>query len=182
LERLHLIEKEVPATETKPEKSRKGLYRISDNFFRFWFQFVYPYKSELQIGRREEILDRYKERSSSLEAVVYESVCCELLLGFEKKIFSFDRIGRWWEQETEIDIVALNIKKRQIIFGECKWSSKPVGTNIYNTLRKKAANVQWERGKRKEYFILFSKSGFTEDMVVVAKKEKVFLVHGNRVV
>lgn len=180
LERLHLIEKEVPVTEFNKEKSRKGLYRISDNFFRFWFQFVYPYKSELQIGRIQEILELYKERSSVLEAVVYENVCCEVLRGFEKKIFSFDRIGRWWEKESEIDIVGLNEKKKQIIFGECKWSSKPVGTNVLLDLRKKTSNVQWELGKRKESFILFSKSGFTDDMIKLAKKEKVFLVHGDR--
>lgn len=179
LERLHLIEKEVPVTEFNKGKSRKGLYRITDNFFRFWFQFVYPYKSELQIGKTEEILDRYKTCSSSLEAVVYENVCCELLRGFEKKIFSFDRIGRWWEGNAEIDIVGLNEKKKQIIFGECKWSSKPVGTNVYNDLKKKAGTVQWERGKRKEAFILFSKSGFTEDMIRLAKKEKAYLVHGD---
>ncbi len=178
LERLHLIEKEVPVTEYHKEKSRKGLYRITDNFFRFWFQFVYPYKSELQIGKREEIIERYRVCSPALEAVVYEGVCCQLLRGFEKKIFSFDRIGRWWEGNSEIDIMALNEKKKQILFGECKWSSKPVGTNVYADLKKKAGTVQWERGKRKESFILFSKSGFTEDMIDVAKKEKVFLVHG----
>lgn len=179
LERLHLIDKEVPATEFNKGKSRKGLYRITDNFFRFWFQFVYPYKSELQIGRTEEILAKYTACASSLEAVVYENVCIELLLNFEKKIFPFDRIGRWWEGNAEIDIAGLNERKKQIIFGECKWSSKPVGTNVYNDLKKKAGTVQWERGKRKDLFILFSKSGFTEDMILLAKKEKVYLVHGD---
>jgi len=180
LEHLHLIEKEVPVTESNKGKSRKGLYQISDNFFRFWFQFVYPYKSELQIGRTEEILERYKTCSSSLEAVVYERVCCEILLGLEKKIFPLTRVGRWWEKEVEIDIIGLNERQKQIIFGECKWSVKPVGTNVYRDLKKKASNVQWERGKRKEFFILFSKSGFTDDMMELAKKEKVFLVHGDR--
>lgn len=170
----------MPVTESNKGKSRKGLYRVTDNFFRFWFQFVYPYKSELQIGKTEEILERYRTCSSSLEAVVYENVCCELLRGFEKNIFSFDRIGRWWEGNAEIDIVGLNEKKKQIVFGECKWSSKQVGTNVCTDLKKKAGTVQWERGKRKEFFILFSKSGFTEDMIKLAKKEKIFLVHGDK--
>lgn len=180
LERLHLIEKEVPVTEYHKEKSRKGLYRVTDNFFRFWFQFVYPYKSELQIGRTEEILERYRVCAASLEAVVYERVCCDFLRGFEKKIFSFDRIGRWWEGNGEIDIVGLNEKKKQILFGECKWSAKQVGTNVYEDLKKKAGTVQWERGKRNEFFILFSKSGFTASMIELAKEEGVYLVHGDR--
>jgi AAA+ ATPase superfamily predicted ATPase len=179
LERLHLIDKEVPVTELHPGKSRKGLYRIKDNFFRFWFQYVYPYKSELQIGRRDEVLARYTQLSSIIEAVVYELVCQELIREFEDTIFSFDTVGRWWEKEKEIDIVALNVKKKQILFGECKWSSKQVGTNVYRDLKKKTSSVRWEIGKRKEFFILFSKSGFTKDMIELAKQEKVFLVHGD---
>lgn len=180
LERLHLIEKDVPVTEFNKGKSRKGLHRISDNFFRFWFQFVYPYKSELQIGKTKEILEKYKICASSLEAVVYEGVCQEILQGFEDKIFPFDRVGRFWDNNTEIDIIGLNEKKRQIIFGECKWSSKPVGTNIYNDLKKKTSGVQWNHGKREEHFIIFSKSGFTDDMIALAKKENVALVYGNK--
>ncbi|MFA7319630.1 MAG: ATP-binding protein [Parcubacteria group bacterium] len=179
LERLRLIEKEVPATEKNPQKSRKGLYRITDNFFRFWFQFVYPYKSELQIGRQSEVLERYQKCSASLEAVVYEDVCRELVFGFEKHLFRFEHVGRWWEKEKEIDLVGINRKEKKIIFGECKWSAKPVGTNIFLDLKRKAVDVQWERGERMDFFILFSKSGFTEDMIKLAKKEKVLLVHGN---
>ena len=178
LERLHLIEKEIPVTEFNAGKSRKGLYRITDNFFRFWFQFVYPYKSELQIGRSGDILDRYEKCASALEAVVYENVCREILLDLESSIFPFDHIGRWWEREKEIDLVGLNAKTRDILFGECKWSSKPVGTNVYFDLRKKVKDVRWEKGTRKERYILFSKSGFTADMMKMAKVEGVFLVEG----
>jgi AAA+ ATPase superfamily predicted ATPase len=180
LERLHLIDKEIPVTESNCGKSRKGLYRITDNFFRFWFQFVYPYKSELQIGRTGDILDRYEKCSSALEAVVYESVCCELVLNLEKNIFPMERVGRWWEGEKEIDLVGINSKTKQILFGECKWSEKQVGTNVYFDLKKKASHVQWGRGNRKERFILFSKSGFTEDMLKLAKNEGVLLVEGGK--
>ncbi|HAT74155.1 MAG: hypothetical protein US30_C0017G0004 [Candidatus Moranbacteria bacterium GW2011_GWF2_36_839] len=182
LERLRLIEKEVPATEKTPQKSRKGLYRVTDNFFRFWFQFVYPYKSELQIGRQQEVLDRYEKCSASLEAVVYEDVCRELVFDFEKHFFHIERAGRWWENDKEIDLIGLNKKERKIIFGECKWSAKLVGTNIYLDLKKKAASVQWERGNREEFYIFFSKSGFTEDMLKLAKTEKIILVQGDKLI
>ena len=39
---LGFIEKRTPVTEKNPEKSRKGLYFIADNFIRFWFRYVYP--------------------------------------------------------------------------------------------------------------------------------------------
>ena len=180
LEKLRLIEKEVPVTEANRHKSRRGLYRITDNFFRFWFQFVYPYKSELQIGRQQEILERYQKCSSALEAAVYEDVCRELIFGFEKNLFRLENVGRWWEKEKEIDLIGINKKEKKIVFGECKWSAKLVGTNIFLELKKKASDVQWERGSREEFYILFSKSGFTEDMLKLAKKTKILLIHGDK--
>lgn len=183
LEKLRLVEKEVPATEKNIGKSRKGLYKISDNFFRFWFQYVFPFKSDLEIGRYSHVLDQFDKLFNTLEAVVYERVCQELIFDFESKLFAFERVGKWWEKEKEIDVVALSEKENRIVFGECKWSSKPVGTNVFRELREKAKYVQWGRGKREEYFILFSKSGFTPDMKKLAKEQDgIFLVEKNRLV
>lgn len=192
LANLQLADKEYPSTEDKPDKSRKSLYRIADNFFIFWFQYIFQYRSYLEIENYDFVfkkmfgeLNKNNTLNSSfkiLEALAYEKVCQEMLSGFEKSIFVFERIGRWWENEKEIDIVGINNETKEIIFGECKWSEKPIGTNIYEDLLKKAADVQWNRGKRKEYFILFSKSGFTEGIIEAAERDKVFLVHKNELV
>lgn len=185
LANLQLLDKEYPAMEDNPDKSRKGLYRIADNFFIFWFQYIFQYRSYLEIENFDFVFKKMLGESSgfkALEAAAYEKVCQEILSGFGENIFAFERIGRWWENEKEIDIVGLNNETGEIIFGECKWSEKPIGTNIYEDLLKKAADVQWNRGKRKEYFILFSKSGFTKGMMAVARRDKVFLVHKNKIV
>lgn len=52
LERLDVLERVVPVTEENPEKSKKGLYRIKDNYLRFWFRFVFPQMGLLETGRR----------------------------------------------------------------------------------------------------------------------------------
>ena len=54
---LSFVEKKTPITEKNPEKSRKGLYFISDNFIRFWFHYVYPYKGELELDNTQIVLD-----------------------------------------------------------------------------------------------------------------------------
>mgnify|MGYP001572352849 CR=1 FL=1 len=48
LEDLYITRKVVPVTETIPDKSRKGLYSIEDNFFNFWFSFVFRNRSLLE--------------------------------------------------------------------------------------------------------------------------------------
>ncbi len=180
LEHLSLIEKETPVTEKNPEKSRKGLYRIADNFIRFWFQFVFPFKSDLEIGRFQEALRKVDENFKYQESLTYESVCSERLGELSGVLFPFERIGKWWEREQEIDVVGLNQGTGDIVFGEAKWSEKQVGTDVFHALKKKADQVLWQPQKRKEHFILFSKSGYTKDMRALAKKEGVLLVHKDK--
>ncbi len=180
LERLQIIEKEVPITEDVPQKSRKGLYAITDNFFRFWFQYVFPYKSDLEIQRYDEVLRKMGESFKMLEAWTYETICRQMLYDFRDELFTFERIGKWWENGREIDVVALNSQTKDILFGEVKWSEKQVGTNIYMELKEKATHVDWNRASRKEHYILFSKSGFTKDMVELAKKDGVQLIYKDK--
>jgi AAA+ ATPase superfamily predicted ATPase len=182
LERLQIIEKEVPVTEEAPQKSRKGLYSITDNFFRFWFQYVFPYKSDLEIQRYDEVLRRMRKSFKILESWTYETVCRQTVQDLRDSLFAFERVGKWWETNKEIDIVALNSKTKDILFGEAKWSKKQVGINIYKDLREKAAQIPWKKGVRKEHYILFSKSGFTRDMVELAKTEGVHLVHQDTII
>ena len=182
LERLQIIEKEIPVTENAPQKSRKGLYAISDNFFRFWFQYVFPYKSDLEIARFDEVSRKMKESFHLLESATYEKICREMLWELQGEVFDFERVGKWWEREKEIDIVALNFGTKEILFGEVKWSEKQVGVNIFNELKEKARNVEWRSGDRKESYLLCSKSGFTKDMLELAKREKVLLIHKDKLV
>lgn len=177
LERLQLIEKEVPVTEKNLQKSRKGLYQICDNFFRFWFQYIFPYKSDFEIESYDEVWRKFKESFPMLEAATYEKVSRETMWDLRENLFNFERVGNWWEKDKEIDVVALNKTTREIIFGEAKWSNRPVGINVFRDLTEKASSVQWNRGEREEYYILFSKSGFTGEMCDLAKSKGVFLVH-----
>ncbi|MBI2552463.1 ATP-binding protein [Candidatus Uhrbacteria bacterium] len=180
LAQLLIVERELPVTEKNPVKSRKGLYRLCDNFFRFWFQYVFPYKSDLEIGRHNEVLRKFREQFNMLTAIAYEEVCRELAPTWQDQLFPFERVGKWWDKNEEIDVVAINQRENQILLGECKWSEKPVGTNIYESLKKKAQLVDWGLEGREERYILFSKSGFTADMKKIAREEKVLLVEKDR--
>lgn len=178
LVKLQLMEKEVPVTEENLQKSKQGIYKISDNFLRFWFWYVFPYKSDLEIERYDEVSRKIEETFGAIKANTYEKVCRELLSDFRNKIFSFERIGRWWNKEEEIDIIGVNKKTQEIIFGECKWSDNLVDKPVFYDLKRKSVEVKWNNEQRKEYFIIFSKSGFTKGMIALAKEENIFLVKG----
>lgn len=180
LEKLQLIEREVPVTEISLDKSRKGIYKICDNFVRFWFQYVFPYRSGLEIENYNEALAKFQTGFPIIQSIVYERVAQEILRLYENELFSFERIGRWWDGKEEIDVVGINSETKEIVFGEAKWSNKPIGTNIYYNLKNKTQFVQWNISNRKEYFVLFSKSGFTADMCALSKKEHVILIEKDK--
>ena len=182
LEDLQVIQKEVPITEKNPLKSRKGIYKLQDQFFKFWFKYILPNKSRIEEGRIEYVLNLIISDFNTLVAENYEHIAQEIVLKNEDRFFSIDKIGRWWDRNEEIDLVGFNEREDKILFGEVKWSNKQVGTNVYNDLKRKAKLVDWGTENRKEYLCLFSKSGFTDEMKRVAQEEKVILFEEDKVV
>jgi AAA+ ATPase superfamily predicted ATPase len=172
LENLGLIEKEIPITEKHPEKSRKGLYKIKDQFVRFWFQFVLPYRKEIEMDEISFIEDKVKEYFPRTIQDNYQRIAPEIIAKYTKIIGNMDRVGRYWDNQDEIDNVGMNEKEKTIFFVECKWSNKLVGIKILEDLKTKGKKIDWNLGNRKEVYILLSKSGFTNDLISLSKKEK----------
>ena len=84
--------------------------------------------------------------------------------------FNFSKIGRYWDNSTEIDIAAIDPEGKNIILGECKYWKEPVGVNVLSDLEEKAKNVAWNKSNRKEWFVLFSAEGFTPELKELAQK------------
>jgi len=162
LENLELVEREIQVTE---KESKRALYKMSDNFFSFWFRFAFPRKSELEEGRHTEVLEKTMAVFNQYVGRAFEEVCRQALED-SREAFPFTKIGKWWgsyrdgnERKTsEMDIVALNEPEKGILFAECKWSENVDAPTILAELKKKAELVEWNGGKRKEKYAIFAKS------------------------
>ena len=176
LEELRIIQKRFPVTEKNFEKSRQGLYYLADNYFSFWFDMIFPYRSELVLGNKRPALNRFDEAFVHHTATAYEQISGEILRRFQDDLFLFSRVGRWWHNNEEIDLVALGDSGQDVLFAEVKWSTKKVGTDIYQQLKDKSQSVA-ENYRRRQY-ALFSRSGFTAAMKKLAREEKILLIHG----
>jgi len=80
----------------------------------------------------------------------------------------------WWDGQEEIDIAALGADGG--LFGECKWTSRPVGTSILDDLKRKAHPLMQSAGLRTAHYALFARAGFTEALQAQAQHEGVLLV------
>lgn len=154
---LQLVYRTVPVTESY--KSRKGLYFIADNLFDFWFRFVYPDMENIEKGKGSEIAENMKPFFNQYVARHFETVVMEIfeILNERKQLpLQFGKIGRWWHKDKEIDIVALNEKKGETLFCECKWSDNVDAHEILEKLKEKAKFVVFAR--EKEYYAVVAKS------------------------
>lgn len=163
LQVLDLVERISLVTQRRPKKS---LYRIKDNFIKFWFEFVYPNRSELEEGRADHVLDIIKARFEIGE--LFERFCSALIREGQLELpFQPERIGKEWgrvpglpkgRDQWEIDIVAVNSRTDEILFAECKWQDRVDARKVLAELKQKANYVNWHRDKRKEYWAIFAKS------------------------
>lgn len=170
---LDILEREVPITDDNPEKSKRGLYKIKDNYMLFWFAFIFPNMGFIESGNAELVNMRIRQNLvKSHISYVYEDICLETMWELNrdnKWTFHFDKVGRWWNGGTEIDLVALDQTGENIIFGECKYWEVKVGANVLADLEKKATAVDWKRNNRKNHYVLFSINGFTDDLLKMAE-------------
>ena len=170
---LDILEREVPITEDNPEKSKKGLYKIKDNYLRFWFAFVYPNMSFIESGHSRIVMNKIRHSLVKNHiAFVYEDVCKERMWDLNAEgawPFNFTKIGRYWDSKDKIDIVALDPEGKNLILGECKYWTEPVGVSVLRDLEAKTVSVAWERDNRKVWYVLFSASGFTDELIKEAE-------------
>lgn len=151
-----------------PDKSREGVYEINDNFLSFWFYFIDKQKSYLEQERFDEVTGFFKKNFPDYAGRKFEKFVIYLL---RNRImfsgFGFTRIGRQWgrianvsgdKNQYEIDVIAVNDVKSEILFCECKWKANVDAKNVLEELSMKASYVDWNAAKRKDYYAVFAKS------------------------
>ena len=178
LQGLRLVVREVPATESQPHKSKKGLYKLEDHFLRFWFRYVQPHQGALELGLVEQVLQRSVQPTfDQFVSFAFEEAARQYVARVVRSgqlPFLIERVGSYWDGNEEIDVVAADDVQGALLVGECKWWAAPVGLNVLAELKRKAALLPRRASHVK--LMLFAKSGFTPELEAVAAREGVSLV------
>ena len=176
---LGIVQKESPYGE---KASRKSIYSIDDNMFRFWYRFVPENASMIARGASDLVYKRIEPYFSDYMGKVFEDICRQylwkLLISGNTPI-EFTSLGRWWGNDpvhrcqAEIDIMGEQ-DKNTALFGECKWTNEKVDLGVLETLMERSNIFSYKT----KYFYLFSKSGFTKGCTDKAKElGNVFLIN-----
>lgn len=181
---LGIVQKETPYGE---KNSRKTIYYIEDNMFRFWYRFVLDNNSVIMRGATDRVYKRIEPYLSDYMGKVFEDICTQYLwkqLLDEKCPIEFNSLGRWWgndpkeKKQTEIDIMGEQ-DKDTALFGECKWTNEKVDLGVLETLVKRSKLFSYTN----VHYYLFSKTGFTKGCIDKAEEMgNISLVSYNEIV
>lgn len=149
---VEFVKREVPVTENM--KSRNGRYYLNDNFLRFWFRFIYPHASSIEAGIFD--ISLIKKNYSDYLGRIFEDVAKQYLI--KNPLLPFNKIGRWWYKDTEIDLIAMDDAASRVLFVECKWQEHVDAEKIVRALNKKIQNVPLPKKKRNEQYAVFARS------------------------
>jgi len=146
LENEYSIIKKIKPIFAK-EGSRSVKYEIEDNFFNFWFRFIYKYRSAIEIENYDYVKEIVKRDFATYSGRFLEKY-------FKQKLqlsYQFDEIGSYWERgnRNEIDIVAINRMQKRLLIAEVKLNKKRIDMSL---LKAKASKlVEKLKGYRVEY-------------------------------
>ena len=192
---LGIIEREFSVDSKVKEKANanRGTYRLTDNFFRFWYAFGFTNLSQLEDGDMDGVYDYVVEPAlHQFASLAFEDVCREFIKELQKKNalpFRYSKMGRWTGRttvrdkdaangtrvaETEIDVLCIDKDEVEYLVGECKFKGVPFSYTEYLDTRAKLAPLQ---EKAKFHYALFSESGFNEKIVEEAKQDNSILLY-----
>lgn len=190
---LGIIEREFSVDAGIKEKANtnRGIYRLADNFFRFWYVFGFSNYSQLEDGDVDGVYEYTIEPMLyEFATFAFEDVCREFVKELQKKNalpFRYAKMGRWmgkttiWDEEakngfrvaeTEIDLLCIGRGAKDYLVGECKFKGRPFR---YAEYLDTAAKLTPLKQQANFYYVLFSENGFDERLIAEAAMKKIWL-------
>jgi uncharacterized protein len=143
---LGFLEREVPFG-TDEKNSKKSLYKIADPFMSFYYQFVVPNRSFIELGRRLPIEQTMNDHFTEYVSMQWERLCRDAVTGNLINGVLFNKANRWWgsvinednkPEQVEFDVMAESLDKKYLLVGECKWTTQENGKSLTADLLRKA--------------------------------------------
>lgn len=164
---LGYVRREVPFGEDE-KNSKKGLYFIEDPLFRFYFRFISPYASLIEIGATNSVMHIINNQMSSYIGEFWKKLCRQFVSGRAIDGIAYNTASRWWGkifpegmpegQMVELDVVVESLDKKHILIGECKWTKCEDATLLLHRLQEIKPYLPFLKKSQTVHFVLFTKT------------------------
>ena len=142
LEELKLVSRKVPITEGA--ESRRGIYAVTDPYFRFWFRYIQPNVATIDRGFGEQLVDQVilpglSDHMGSVFEDMARTFAADLVA--KRELSALD-IGSWWsaDGQHEIDIVGMG-RREPTFIGTVKWRESSLDWATYTNLANHARAI-----------------------------------------
>lgn len=168
---LGFLEKDIPFG-VDDKNAKKSLYKIADPFMSFYYQFVVPNRSFIELGRHLPLEQALTAHFSEYVSMHWEKLCRDAVTGNMINGIAFGKAKRWWgpvlnekkeAEQIEIDVVAESLDKKVLLVGECKWTNQENGKRLTVELLRKAKLLPFV-GNQKILPVLFLKEEAKENV------------------
>ena len=142
---LGFLDKDVPFGIDE-KNAKKSLYKIVDPFMAFYYQFVVPNRSFIELGRRLPIEQALTAHFSKYVSMQWEKLCRDAVTGNLVNGVVYGKAKRWWgavlnedkkPEQVEFDVMAESLDKKYLLVGECKWTTQENGKQLTAELLRK---------------------------------------------
>ena len=122
------IGKKQPLFERSERKN--CLYKIDDNFYRFWFRFIFKYNYLLEVKMFDELRGIVERDYEVFSGIALEGYFAAKFV--EERRYS--RLGGWWNRkgEQEIDLICENEFTNELAFYEIKRDKRRINIALLN--------------------------------------------------
>ena len=143
---LGFLEKDVPFGIDE-KNAKKSLYKIADPFMAFYYQFVVPNRSFIELGRRLPLEQALAAHFPEYVSMHWEKLCRDAVTGNMVNGIVYGKAKRWWgpvlnedkkPEQIEIDVMAESLDKKYLLVGECKWTNHENGKQLTAEILRKA--------------------------------------------
>ncbi|MGM9754041.1 MAG: ATP-binding protein [Candidatus Cryptobacteroides sp.] len=168
---LGFLEKDIPFG-VDDKNAKKSFYKIADPFMAFYYQFVVPNRSFIELGRHLPLEQALTAHFSEYVSMHWKKLCRDAVTGNMINGIAFGKAKRWWgpvlnekkeAEQIEIDVMAESLDKKFLLVGECKWTNQENGKRLTAELLRKAKLLPFV-GNQKILPVLFLKEEAKEDV------------------
>ena len=162
---LGYVRREIPFDENE-RNSKRGLYFVDDNLFKFFYRFVAPNASILELGAVEAVMNVIEADMPSYVGDCWENLCRRFVGGNTIDGILYNKASRWWGkvftdsctegEMVELDVVAESFDKKYILIGECKWTGTEDAERLYERLNAISKHLPFVKRKQ-VHIVLFTK-------------------------
>lgn len=148
------------------KSNRNSKYKISDEYIKFYFKFIFPYLSDLKQNNGKNIyLKEVKKIWAPWLGLAFENLCYKNALFLAQQAGFYDQvqsIGVIQHKKVQIDI-AFKKFDGTLVLTEVKLANKPISTEIVKEIQRKIFYLE-ELGFKKIETLLIAPNGVSREL------------------